>query len=209
MIGWTLCFCFFCAALQAQYPGYNLLLNTTAFRQQFSAAAQNTNSIKSDFTQEKTLSMLSDKIVSHGKFWFKKENRVRMEYTQPFSYLMILDNGRIFIRDGQKENKLSAGSGKIFQQINRIIIDCVKGSSLSNPDFSTRIFEGNNYYLIELSPVAKNLKALFRTINIQIDKKNYSAASIDMQESSGDNTIIRFTNKELNAPIPDTIFAAS
>ena len=103
---WLLCLLFIYCRLQAQYPGFTLLTNTADFRQQFSAAAHQTNSIKSDFSQEKTLSMLSDKIISRGKFWFKKENRVRMEYTQPFSYLMILDNGRVYIRDGQKENKL-------------------------------------------------------------------------------------------------------
>jgi outer membrane lipoprotein-sorting protein len=200
---------FLLPAARSQYPGFTLLANSAPFRQQFSAAVQNINSIKSDFVQEKTLTMLSDKIISSGKFWFKKENRVRMEYFQPFTYLMILDNGHIYIKDGEKENKLSAGPGKLFQQINRIVIDCVKGSSLSNPDFSTRIFESNTSYLIELTPTAKNLKDLFTTINIRVDKKNYSASSIEMLETSGDKTLIRFTNKELNATIPDSIFAAS
>jgi outer membrane lipoprotein-sorting protein len=47
---------------------------------------------------------------------------------------------------------------------------------------------------------------MFRTINVIVDKKDFSVTSIDMQELSGDNTIMRFTNKELNAPIPDNLF---
>jgi outer membrane lipoprotein-sorting protein len=39
-----------------------------------------------------------------------------------------------------------------------------------------------------------------------IDKKDYVASTIEMRELSGDNTIIRFTNKELNIKIPDALF---
>ena len=193
-------------SLKAQYPGFTELKDQESFKQAFAAATKTTESIKSDFIQEKTLSMLSDKITSKGKFWFKRENRVRMEYTQPFPYLMILNAGRIYVKDGQKENRISAGSSKVFQQVNRILVDCVGGTILSNPDFHARIFENAKAFLIELDPVAKNLAALYRKINIFIDKKDYSATAIDMIEISGDRSSIRFFNKELNANIPDTLF---
>ena len=200
-----LCF-FLMVSVKAQYPGFTLIKNQDAFKQAFNNATKNTISIKSDFIQEKNLSMLSDKIVSGGKFWFKKDNRVRMEYTHPFNYLMILNAGRIYVKDGQKENKVSANSNKVFQQVNRIMVDCVGGTALSNPDFHTRIFEGAKSYLIELEPVAKNLKELYQKINIFIDKKDYAASDIDMFELSGDNSSIRFLNKELNANVPDALF---
>jgi outer membrane lipoprotein-sorting protein len=195
------------ASGNAQYPGFSPVADPGAFRQAFQAATKNTGSIKSDFIQEKNLSMLSDKITSRGKFWFKKENRVRMEYTRPFTYLMILNNGKIYVKDGQKENRVSANSSKLFSQVNRILVDCVGGTILSNPDFHTRIFENARSYLIELEPVARNLKELYQKINIFIDRKDYTATSIDMIESSGDDSSIRFLNKELNADIPDTLFA--
>src|SRR5262245_1118284 len=77
--------------VQAQYPGYKILTDANDFKTKFTAASQKTNTIKSDFVQEKELSMLSEKIVSRGKFWFKRENAVRMEYTTPFQYLMIIN----------------------------------------------------------------------------------------------------------------------
>ena len=88
--------------------------------------------------------MLSDKIISKGKFWFKKENKVRMEYMQPFQYLMILNNNNIYIKDGQKENKISAGSNKLFQQVNKIVVDCVRGTAFSNTDFTVSVFENKS-----------------------------------------------------------------
>jgi len=192
---------------KAQYPGYAPLTDLSKFKELFSAEAQKVTSIKSDFVQEKNLSMLSEKITSQGKFWFKKDSRVRMEYTKPFIYLMIINKDRVFVKDGQKQNTISTKSNKLFQQINKITVDCVQGTVLSNPDFSTRVFENKNAYLVELSPISKNLKEFFKTIVVIVDKKDYSVTNIEMNENSGDNTIIHFVNKEMNTNLPDALFA--
>lgn len=190
----------------AQYNGFSPVKDPDKFRLNFTQAAQKTHSIKSDFIQEKVLSMLSEKIVSKGKFWFKKESRVRMEYTQPYQYLMILNKDKVYVKDGQKENKVSTRSNKVFQQINKIMVDCMQGTMLNNPDFKTRIFENKGQFLVELVPVTKGLKDLFKAITVTIENRDFSVAIIEMQELSGDNTIIRFINKDLNADIQDKLF---
>ena len=190
----------------AQYPGYTLLNNPASFKKSFAQSTSTTESIQSDFKQEKSLSMLSENIHSTGKFWYQRKDKIRMEYMQPYSYIMILNGGKIFIKEGQKENKVSANSNKVFQQVNRILIDCVGGSMMDNPDFQSRIFESSGSFLVELIPLAKNLKDLYKNINIIIDKKDYTATTIEMFEISGDKTIIRFQNKIINAPINDLVF---
>jgi len=194
-------------SLKAQYTGYTPLTDLSKFKELFSVEAQKVTSIKSDFVQEKNLSMLSEKITSQGKFWFKKDSRVRMEYTKPFTYLMIINKDKVFVKDGQKTNTISTKSNKLFQQINKITVDCVQGTVLTNPDFSTRVFENKNAYLVELSPISKNLKEFFKTIVVIVDKKDYSVTNIEMNENSGDNTIIHFVNKEMNTNLPDALFA--
>ena len=191
---------------KAQYPGYFPVADIAAFKAAFSVATQKAFSIKSDFVQEKNLSMLSEKIISKGKFWFKKESLVRMEYTQPYQYLLIINKDKVFVKDGAKENKISTKSNKLFQQINNIMVDCMQGTALNNADFTTKVFENKTTSLVELKPLTNGLKQLFKAINIIIDKKDFSVNSIQMQELTGDNTLIRFTNKELNVAIPDALF---
>jgi outer membrane lipoprotein-sorting protein len=190
----------------AQFTGYKPVTDASAFKQLFAAASLKITSVKSDFTQEKNLSLLSEKMISQGKFWYKKPGLLRMEYQHPFQYLMIFNNTDVLIKDGDKENKISSKSNKLFNQINDVMVDCIRGTVLQNPDFNTRAFEGKQDFLIELSPIAKNLKDYFRSIQLKVDKKDFSAISIEMIEQSGDNTIIHFTNKELNAIIPNSIF---
>ncbi len=192
---------------RAQHPGYSAMKDEAAFKAQFKETSRKINTIQSDFIQEKNLSLLDDKITSRGKFWFRKENAVRMEYTSPFQYLMVVNGTDVYIRDSQKENRLSSRSNKLFQQINRIMIDCVNGNALESKDFTVKLFSGANDHLAELTPVEKNLKTMFRSINIIIDKKDLSVSRVEMYESSGDNTIIRFVNRQMNVNLADALFA--
>jgi outer membrane lipoprotein-sorting protein len=193
--------------LTAQHAGYVPVADLARFKELFAAAAQKTTSIKSDFVQDKNLSMLSEKIVSKGKFYFKKDNLVRMEYTTPFKYLLVINKDNVMVKDEQKANKISTKSNKLFQQVNKIMVDCVQGSILKETDFKTLVFENKSSYLVELSPVSKALRAFFKNIDIVIDKKDESVSDINMQEPGGDNTVIHFTNKEFNTSLPDALFA--
>jgi len=200
---------FLCCILtmQAQYPGYKAATDLNRFKEVFTSTAKSTQTIKSDFVQEKELSLLSEKIISKGKFWFKKDNKVRMEYQQPYQYLMIINGNNVYIRDGQKENKISTKSNKLFQQINKITVDCIQGTVLNNPEYKINVFENNQGFLIELSPSGKALREFFKNINIFVSRKDYSVMKIELHEQSGDKTVISYLNKELNTNLPDALFA--
>jgi outer membrane lipoprotein-sorting protein len=200
-------FLFLPCIMFAQPKGFKPVGNLEAFRTSFTTASQQVTSIKSDFIQEKNLSMLAEKIVSRGKFWFRRENLVRMEYQQPFQYLMIMNGNNVFIKDGQQENKVSVKSNKLFQKINKITVDCIKGSILNNADFTVRAFENQQQYFLEMVPVAKGLSDFFSRIEVTIDRKDYSVTRINMIEAGGDNTVISFQQKELNSTISDAVFA--
>jgi outer membrane lipoprotein-sorting protein len=197
---------FCCQSSRGQYSGYTEVKETGSFKKLFIQSASATESIQADFTQEKSLTMLSEKIISSGKFFFRKKDRLSMEYTKPYPYLLILNGGKIYVRDGEKETKISAGSNPVFQQVNRILIDCVSGNILDNPDFQYRIFENAGSWLLEFKPMANNLKELYKNINIVLDKKDFTASSIGLYDATGDKTIIRFQNKQINAQIPDSQF---
>jgi outer membrane lipoprotein-sorting protein len=197
---------FCCLNSRGQYAGFTELKNAESFKKLYIQSASATESIQADFTQEKSLTMLSEKIISSGKFCFRKKDKLRMEYIKPYSYLVILNGGKIYVRDGEKETKISAGSNPAFQQVNRILIDCVSGNMLDNPDFQYRIFENAGSWLVEFKPMASNLKELYKNINIVLDKKDFTVSAIGLYDATGDKTNIRFQNKQINAQIPDSQF---
>jgi len=187
---------------------FNEVKDITSFKIKFAEASKAVNSIKCDFTQEKNLSVLSEKIKSKGVFMFKKQNMARMEYTSPFKYLLIINGDKVFIKDEQKSNSFSSKSNKMFENINKIMIDCVQGTALDNKNFSSAVYESNTQYLLELTPKIKAFKDFFKKINIYIDKKDYSVNKLDMIETSGDNTVLNFLNKQFNTSVTDANFIA-
>src|SRR5690606_11602738 len=103
----------------------------------------------------KNLGMLAEKIVSKGKFWFKKENKVRMEYSSPSYYLMVINGKDFRIKDAKTDRNLSARNNRLFEQISKITADCVQGNVLNNKDFTTKVSENTGFYRLEMTPVAK------------------------------------------------------
>jgi outer membrane lipoprotein-sorting protein len=191
----------------AQYNGYKPVPDLNNFKKKFAAESAKVVSITSDFTQDKTLTALTETITSSGKFWFKRENRVRIEYLRPFTYLMIMNGDKMLVRDNDKVNKINVKSNKLFQQVNKIMIDCVQGTILDSKDFTTKVFESEKTYLLEMTPVSKTLREFFQTIVLIVEKQDYAVRSIEMNEPAGDKTIISFKNKKLNEQLADAIFA--
>ncbi|MBL0342735.1 MAG: outer membrane lipoprotein carrier protein LolA [Bacteroidetes bacterium] len=196
---------FTCLAF-AQPKGFTILQNDSSFRNKLAQTAKKTQTIKSEFTQEKNLNVLSEKITSKGLFKFKKNNKVRMEYTQPFKYLLVINGDKVMIKDAQKTNSFSSRSNKLFTVVNNIIIDCVQGTAPENKEFKSVVFKNDKSYLLQLTPVKKEMKEYFATISLYLDTKECSVVRIEMLEPSGYTTIINFINKEINAIIPDTDF---
>lgn len=190
-----------------QHQGYRPVADVAAFKKQFSSESSKVSSIESSFTQEKVLTALTEKITSTGKFWFKRSSRVRIEYLKPYTYTMIMNGDKMLLRDDQKENRVNVRSNKLFQQINQIMIDCVQGTVLDSKDFNVEVFEDEKNYLLEMVPTSRSLREFFSTIVLKVDKKDFTAASIEMNEKSGDSTTILFKDKKLNTQFSDAVFA--
>lgn len=178
-------------------------------RKHFAEVSKTTTAIRCDFVQEKTLSMLSEKLLSKGTFLFQQTNKVRLEYKQPFKYLMVMNNGKVKIQDEGKTTQMDMHKNKIFQQVNNIIVSSVQGAALTNPDFIVSIAESSTQLKLDMKPVGKGLKDFFSNIVIFIDKKDYSVNKMQMNEIGGDNTTITFSNKEINGKIAEDLFAVA
>jgi outer membrane lipoprotein-sorting protein len=84
---------------------------------------------------------------------------------------------------------------------------CVQGNLFNDEKkFISSYFENNRYYLIKLKPLESTLKDYISEIKISFDKNDLSVTRFEMNEPSGDYTIIEFSGKKENAIIPDEKF---
>ena len=193
-------------SVSAQQTGFAEIKNVEQFKKDFATQNAKLNSIKSSFEQEKVLTLLTEKIVSKGEFWFKRNDKIRIEYKTPYTYLLIINGDQMITKDNQKESHVNTSSNKLFKQINRIIIDCVQGTILNSKDFSAKVFQSQSQFQLQLTPQTKSIKEFFQTITITLDKKDYSVSELELLEPGGDTTRMRFSDKKLNLPIDDAVF---
>ena len=200
-------FLFASISVFAQAPkGFSNMKDTTAFKQKMESQSKLTNTMESDFTQEKYLSVMSENIVSKGHFCFKKTNMLRWEYTTPYTYLIAINKDKMFIKDNGKINKYDINSNKMFKSINEMMVATVQGNLLSNKDYKAKYYESDKFYLIELFPVQKAAKDFLKSIQLYIDKNDYAVVKVKMTEPSDDYTSIDFSNRKTNQPIGDEKF---
>lgn len=195
-----------CSFVGSAQSAFKPVKDTIALKAKIDNMSKITNSIESDFTQVKDLSMLSEKITSKGHFYFQKKNNLRWEYTTPYKYIIVINQDKIFIKDENKLKKYDMNSNKVFKEINDIMISCVNGDILKSNKFKISFFENDTYYKLELIPTMKGMKESLKKINMYFDKSVTSVVKLDMLEPSDDITTLDFSNKKLNGPIASEKF---
>jgi outer membrane lipoprotein-sorting protein len=189
---------------QGQLTG---MKDPAGFKQKFAETSRKTQTIEANFIQEKNLSVLSEKIITKGRFLFKKEKKLRWEYTEPFHYLIVLNNGTMFIQDEEKKNKIDIRNNKMLAEINYIIIGCVQGNVFNDEKkFLPSFFENSGSFLVKLKPMESNLKEYLSEIRIFFDKNDLLVTRLEMLEPAGDYTRIDFSGEKINSSISDEKF---
>lgn len=192
--------------LYSQNKTFTKLENLEAIKTKITEFSDKTNSINSDFVQEKHLEILEEPLISKGKFLYKKQNNIRWEYISPIKYIIVIHNGKFIIKDETKVSEYDIESNKMFKEINNMIVASMKGEIINNKDFNTSFYENEIYYLSKLIPNKKEISDFIKTIKIYFDKSDFSVSKVIMQESEEDYTLIKFENKKINTEINDNLF---
>jgi outer membrane lipoprotein-sorting protein len=188
--------------MQAQVPSAPMK-DVGGFKQKLTTVTAGISTIESDFTQEKKLSILTSTLVSKGHFCFRRENNIRWEYLQPYKYLIIISQDKIYIKEEKDQKQYDIQSNKMFQEMNKFISGCIQGDILKNDkDYKIGYFEDNRYFFVTLVPVAEKMRQMLNEIQIWFDRTDMTVSRIRMMESGGDYTKIDFVNKKLNTDIP-------
>ena len=197
---------FFGLMVHAQPAGYTKVADTAYILQKVNEVALKTNTINTEFVQEKNLAFLYEKIISKGILLYQKPDKLRLEYTSPFNYLLIMNSGELLIRNDNNEIKIDLESSTMFNEINELIINSIQGKILNMHELSTFFYENDESFFVQLWPKQEELKKYIKTIELYISKKDYTVTDFKIIELSDDYTLIKFVNKKINEEISDGRF---
>jgi len=180
--------------------------NPEAVKAAFMEANQSMQSFESDFRQSKELSFMNKPLTSTGKFYYQKNDRLRWEYIDPIKYVMLINGEQVRIKEDGKVKNYSSAVNEIFKTVKEVILGCISGDILQNPDYKTSYLESENLYQVKLIPVKKDLQGFMKEVNVFIDKKQKRLSHLVLMDGSGDLTTIEFTTPKVNQELPKGIF---
>jgi len=168
----------------------------------------NLQSMSCSFLQTKHMSMLNDKMVSKGTMHYKQSNKLRWEYSSPYKYLFIFNGTKVYVGNKSKKDVIDTNSNKVFREIARIMMNTVTGKALTNPsDFTTDVAANSNSWIVTLVPKKKDLKKMFKKIELVFNKSNYMISQVNIFEQNGDKTNIQMSDIKINGAINETHFS--
>lgn len=161
-----------------------------------------------EFTQTKSMKLLSKEMQSKGIMYFKRPNKLRWQYTSPYDYTFILNGDKVQIKSSKSTKNIDVQGNKMFRQITNIILNSVTGGSLkSSSDFNVEVYKKDNSYFAKLFPKKKELKQLYQVIEIYFDPALTMVNSVRMVEKTGDETRVNLINTKLNVAVDEKMFA--
>lgn len=175
---------------------------------EIAGAASRTTTISSEFIQEKHLSMLEDAVYSRGRFYYKRNDRLRWEFIEPASWG--------FVVNGEKAKRWRgpAGSGQSFA-VHRVpfiktFTDQVFAWARADFEWMRQRYcitlLSESPVDLKLVPVLSEEKEYLDHIRIVFAAGAAHVSTVEVHEADGDFTIIRFLKTVLNLPLHDDLF---
>ena len=176
-------------------------------RQAITQAASAMKTMQCDFIQTKHLRMLNDKMTSKGRMYYQQTNRLRWEYTSPYSYTFILNDDKVLLKNKQRNDVIDVNKNKLFREIARIMMNSVVGTSLTDDkNFKSTIATNGSEWTASLLPQRKDLKQLFQKIILHFNRTNAMVTQVELIEKNGDKTVIELNNIRTNEKISADMF---
>jgi len=175
--------------------------------QKITEATEQLQTLRCDFVQKKTISILEDVMLSEGRMSFKQPDKLRWEYTKPYQYEFVMNGDKVMLTSETTKNIIEVNSSKIFSEISKIIVSGINGSGiLDRSKFSAEFMVGTKEDMVILIPKQKEIKQLFNKIQICFNKSDYTVNSVEIEELNEDKTLIEMRNKQINKELGDEVF---
>ncbi|MDD7454785.1 MAG: outer membrane lipoprotein carrier protein LolA [Bacteroidales bacterium] len=181
--------------------------DTQKATQEIISACAEIKSLKADFTQERSNSMLSETMISKGKMYYQ-EGKLRWEYTSPAAFLFVSDGANTVLKSGDGIQKIDASSNRIYKRIAGMIRDSLTGEALAGTDdFKVKMFSDEGKYVAELAPQKRDLRQMYKSVRMHFDK-DLKVVQVDLIENNG-QTVIHICNAQYNNGINPEYFSVS
>jgi outer membrane lipoprotein-sorting protein len=170
--------------------------------------ANEVQTISSEFVQEKHLSMLKDIAVSKGVFYFERPDRLRWESITPDQIGFAVMGEKGIKWRGKTENKLhfQLDSDPVIKYFTHQVFAWIQGDYLWLKEHYRINVLSPKPAIMVLDPITDQEKKILNRIKISFSFDDRFIRSVEIHETDGDLTRIRFVNPKINIPLNPDLF---
>ncbi len=172
-----------------------------------SATAQ-IRDMECDFVQTKNIRLLNRSMVSRGHMSYRQPDKLRWEYTTPYTYVFVVNGNKVQILNNKRKDVIDVDRNKMFREIVNIMLSTVAGTCLGDQSsFRTTVTSTQSEYIATLVPQKKEMRQMYSNIILHFDPKAGVVSKIEMNEAKGDMTTIELRNIHKNRNLNDARFS--
>ncbi|MDH6344108.1 outer membrane lipoprotein carrier protein [Parabacteroides sp. PFB2-12] len=179
--------------------------NGTAILDKIKEANKSLTTITSDFKQTMHLTFMDEDVLSNGKFYYRKPDRLLLKYSQPEGEMMLIKGDEITMVMMDQHTKVSAKSDPAIELIHTIFSSCLEGDARKIKDATVDAVEKADYYEVIITikgDRAQNMKG----VKVHYDKKEMALSLLRTEDPDGGYTVYELVGKKLNQPIAEEVF---
>lgn len=169
--------------------------------------ANKISTLQCNFRQTKQMSLLATSMISKGQMYSKDGNKLRWEYTSPYTYTFVLNEDKVIMKSAEKTNMIDVSTSKMFRQITSIMMSSLTGQCLTDEKyFQVAMLKAGDRWIAKLTPQQKEMRQMFNQIVLHINPISHIVTTVELVEKSGDKTTIELLDIKADTPIDDSIF---
>ncbi len=169
----------------------------------------NIESFEADFKQVRKSPLLTKEANTFGKFYFKKPDKLLLEFVRPYSISIYYKKNKVYRFDHKRKTYA-------VLNVRRHKENAVNFLNVSKTfDFLTKYFvikkletKRDDIYLI-FFPKKRRVKKRFKIVEMWLDPKTYLFKKLYIEEKNGTTTTIFINNVKTNINIEDAKFSFS
>lgn len=154
-------------------------------------------------TETRTSNLMAKPLVLHGKFCAEGMNRFALEYFEPSSMRIRVNDNYVNVTSGAKTEVTDIG-----KSVHRAESYFGGDNSLGNvrKNFNVTVQEVGSDYQMKLVPRTNTFRDKLNYLIIKLDKRDFLLRSIEVDGKNGVNSVFLIDINSMNPRIPPDMF---
>ncbi len=182
--------------------------DTTAILTKLQTNGAAIGTIESCFVQRRHVQALKGDVLSNGRFYYQKNDKICMVYDRPQGDLLLMNGDDfVMIADGRR-SVVNAQTNPMLKQLRTLLTACVSGDfeRLKTGRNTQLVVDETDAHYILTAMFDGSAKKMYASIVLTFDKRQLALVALRMNESNGNFTEYTFESPKFNQPIDERIF---